>query len=191
MITSLDQLDLTKKYTYADYLTWRFKERVELIKGKIFKMSPAPNTKHQTLLGKLYIQIAQSLETNPCQIFLAPFDVRLRSANRDSYETVVQPDICIICDPEKIDEKGAKGAPDLIIEILSPSTSRKDMRDKYALYEENGVIEYWVVNTDGTLIQFVLHRGRYQQLGIHTLGDIVVAKGVSGLQVDLDKVFVI
>lgn len=148
VITDISQLDLSKPYTIADYLSWQMEEMVELIKGKIYKMSPAPRAGHQfvssNLLKKVFsVMLNQS--KNRCQVFHAPFDVYLQGLN-NTKTTVVQPDICIICDLKKIEDRGCVGAPDLIIEILSPSTLRKDVDIKFHLYEENGVKEYWIVN---------------------------------------------
>ncbi|MCC5944146.1 MAG: Uma2 family endonuclease, partial [Bernardetiaceae bacterium] len=122
-ITKLSDLDLSATYSYADYLQWKFEERIELIKGKIFKMA-APSTKHQRISSRLHINMGLFFQKTPCEFFSAPFDVRLldkaksQKANREVY-TVVQPDLCVICDKNKIDRRGAIGAPDLIVEILS------------------------------------------------------------------------
>ncbi len=145
----LEELNLDKSYTYADYLNWAFDETVELIKGKIFKMSPAPNTYHQEISYNLLLKIGYFFGHKECKVFHAPFDVRLPlPPNRikdEEIQTVVQPDISIICDLEKLDEKGCLGAPDWIIEIASPSTSKKDRRDKFEVYQHSGVREYWMV----------------------------------------------
>jgi len=149
-ITSINQLDMKATYSYADYLTWRFDEYVELIKGKIFKMSPAPLNYHQRVSSNIHSEIGFYLKKKKCKVFSAPFDVRLLKEIKEDKDvfTVVQPDICIICDSDKLDPKGRGciGAPDLIIEILSKSTSKKDYNDKYNLYEEAGVREYWIVS---------------------------------------------
>jgi Uma2 family endonuclease len=157
MITSLDQLDLNKQYTYADYLTWQFSDRVELIKGKIFKMSPAPLRSHQQISFNLSLQIGKYLENKSCEAYTAPFDVRLINKRKSTPDnqiiSVVQPDISVICDKSKLDEKGCVGAPDWVIEILSPGNNRKEMQDKLELYEENGVREYWVVYPEYIQVQ--------------------------------------
>lgn len=122
-------------YTYADYLKWKFEERLELFKGKIFKMS-APNTKHQVVAGNIYVRLRNQMSNQKCSIFIAPFDVRLpdRNKKRDNeITTVVQPDLCIVCDETKIDERGCCGAPDLVIEILSPGNSQKEVRLKFGI----------------------------------------------------------
>jgi Uma2 family endonuclease len=117
---TFDQLDLNGTYTYADYLKWTFDERLEIIKGKIFPMA-APARIHQRLSGKLSFEIQKYLEGKKCETYSAPFDVRLtplKRSNSNKVHTVVQPDICVICDLDKLDDKGCVGAPDLIIEIL-------------------------------------------------------------------------
>ncbi len=150
-IRSLSQLDLNKTYTYADYLSWQIKDRIELLKGKIQLMSPAPNMQHQRISGKLFLRIGNHLRNQRCEVFSAPFDVRLPKKPQSGEEdtqvyTVVQPDLCVICDPHKLDEKGCIGAPELVIEILSPGNSHREMREKFTLYEEAGVLEYWIVS---------------------------------------------
>lgn len=145
----LENLDLNKTYTYADYLTWAFEETVELIKGKIFKISPAPNTNHQDISSNLLAKIFYFFGSKPCKVFHAPFDVRLplppHRIKDDEIQTVVQPDISIICDLDKLDAQGCLGPPDWIIEIASPSTAKKDRKDKFEVYEFSGVKEYWMV----------------------------------------------
>ena len=159
MITSLKQLDLTKQYTYADYLKWQFQERVELIRGYIHKMS-APARKHQTISRYFIIQMVKYFDQHPCEWYHAPFDVRLprKTDNADKQVfTVVQPDICVICDKAKLDKKGCIGAPDLVIEILSPGNTKKEMKDKFEVYEEAGVREYWIVqSTDKNVLVYTL-----------------------------------
>lgn len=164
MITDINQLDLTKTYSYADYLTWMFQERLELFKGKIFRMSPAPSMYHQKVSRDLTLLLGNIFKNNACNLFVAPFDVRLvdskKSKNDSDVYTVVQPDLCVICDENKLDSRGAIGAPDLMIEILSPGNSKKEMIYKYELYQEAGVLEYWIVNpTDKTVFIYVLKDG--------------------------------
>ena len=133
MITDINQLDFSKKYTYADYLTWQFKERVELIRGRLFKMSPAQNAKHQRLVTDFTILLGMYLIGKKCQIFASPFDVRLPVGNlkKGMTYTVVQPDVTIVCDESKIDEQGCNGVPDLVMEVLSPGNTKIEMQDKY------------------------------------------------------------
>lgn len=163
-ITNINQLDLNKIYSYADYLLWKFEERVELFKGKIFQMSPAPNVKHQEVSMNLAGEIYAVIKGQSCRFFSAPFDVRLPQKGTEDKDifTVVQPDLCVICDENKLDKRGCVGAPDLVIEIISPGNSKKEMKYKYELYEEAGVQEYWVVNPlDENITIFSLQNGKY------------------------------
>jgi len=148
IITDINNLDLFKSYSYADYLNWHFKERLELIKGKIFKMSPAPNRFHQELSIKLSFEFISHFKGKSCKVYTAPFDVRLPIKNESKDKltyTVLQPDLCIICDLDKLDDRGCVGAPDLVVEILSPSNSKLEMDNKFDVYQESGVKEYWVI----------------------------------------------
>lgn len=161
MITDISQLDFSKQYTYADYLTWKITERVELIRGFIHKMSPAPNVRHQTASIYLTSNFYNFFKDQTCRVFSAPFDVRLYNSKNQS-NSVVQPDICVICDPSKLDEQGCNGSPDIIIEILSPGNTSKEMDLKFSLYEENGVKEYWLVEpNDRAVFVYVLQNGKY------------------------------
>jgi len=147
-VDHIELLDLNKIYTYADYYSWRFQERVELIKGRVFKMSPAPNRGHQKISTSLSAMVWNFFQEHPCEVYEAPFDVRLPIENKkgNKAETVVQPDLCVICDLSKLDDRGCEGAPDLVVEILSPGNSQKEMKQKYEVYEEAGVKEYWLIN---------------------------------------------
>ena len=172
MITDINELDFDKTYSYADYLTWRFQERLEIFKGKLFKMSPAPNTSHQKVASNLHGILWNKFRDHSCSLFSAPFDVRLldkkKSTNDSEIFTVVQPDLCVICDESKLDQRGAIGAPDLVIEILSPGNSKKELKYKYDLYEEAGVLEYWIVNpVDKTFLIYVLRDNQF--IGLHPL----------------------
>ena len=169
-------LDLTKRYTYADYLTWLDDKRRELINGIVQLMSPAPRRKHQSISSLLNYFIVNYLKNKKCEVYTAPFDVRLPKNGEkgdDKIYTVVQPDISIICDLEKLDDRGCIGAPDLIVEILSPSTAKKDINDKFILYQESGVKEYWIVNPNDENINvfFLDKKGKYQLVGMYA-GDM-------------------
>ena len=145
MITDISQLDPNGTYTYADYLKWQFDEWVELIRGKIHRMSPAPRRAHQLAVSHLLVDIGLHLKGQRCEIYTAPFDVRLPVRNErkpNQLHTVVQPDICIICDISKLDDAGCLGAPDWVIEITSPRTVKNDFNEKFNLYEESDVREY-------------------------------------------------
>ena len=196
IIKSLAELDLSATYSYADYLLWYFEERVELIKGHIFQMSPAPSRRHQNISGSLHIKMGIYLLEKKCKLYSAPFDVRLldksksSKANEEIY-TVVQPDLCIICDPSKLDDRGCIGAPDLIVEILSPGNSKKEMKIKYQLYEEAGVKEYWIVfPSEYVLQQFVLNEnGKYELKNSYSEDEIFSAHIFPDLTVNLEEIF--
>ena len=189
MITDINLLDFNKTYSYADYLTWLFQDRLELFKGKIFKMSPAPNRFHQIVSGNLHGIMWNAFKNHPCNLYAAPFDVRLLDKKKSTSDkdifTVVQPDLCVICDEKKLDDKGCIGSPDLIIEILSPGNSKKEMKYKFDLYEEGGVLEYWIVNPENRTMQiFILKENQF--VGLHPL--IEEDKITSPLFPDLDFV---
>ncbi len=191
-ITDISLLDPNKLYTYADYLTWRLKERVVLIKGKLFKMPPAPSPLHQEILSSLHVIIGSQLFNNnrKCSLYQAPFDVRLPLSKDDKVMTVVQPDLCVVCDKEKLDDKGCVGAPDLIVEVLSPSTAKKDMSDKFNLYEACGVKEYWVVEPNDALVWiYTLKNGEYIPQKPYVKTDIIRSELLDGLEIDLADVF--
>lgn len=190
-ITNINQLDLNGVYTYADYLLWKFDERVELFKGKIFKMSPVPNMKHQKVSMNLTLKIGFLFEHKTCQLFSAPFDVRIPRKSKDDQEilTVVQPDLCVICDPEKLDERGCIGAPDLVIEILSPGNSKKEMKNKFELYEEAGVREYWVVHpTEENVLIYTLEDGKFRAYK-PVVDDYIISHIFPDLKIHTNEVF--
>ena len=185
-------LDLNKLYTYADYYKWQFDERVELIKGKIFKMSPAPNSYHQLLAGDIHAQLYNFLRKKPCKVFMAPFDVRLtrKSENDEAISTVLQPDVCVICDLSKIDRRGCIGAPDLVVEVLSPGNSAKELKNKYEAYEEAGVKEYWVVSPQNQyFLIYTLHEGKFLLSPVKTAGDVVTSFVLPDFSLDLTELF--
>ena len=163
-------LDLKKRYTYADYLTWLDDQSRELINGFIQMMSPAPRLQHADVNSKIFGNLWTILKRykGKCKVFTAPFDVRFPKKGEtadDKIDTVVQPDICVVCDLSKLDERGCCGAPDMIVEILSPSTAKKDLQEKFTLYEESGVKEYWVVHPgDKAITVFLLQEnGKYDE----------------------------
>lgn len=160
------QPDTQQRYTYQDYLTWPDDVRYELLDGEAVMMT-APSTMHQRVIRELVTQLTIALRSKhrDCEVFPAPFDVRLAAtdAANDQTRNVVQPDISVICDRSKLDDKGCKGAPDWIIEVLSPSTASIDLIRKLRLYERFGVREYWVIHpTDRVVMMWTLGAdGRY------------------------------
>jgi Uma2 family endonuclease len=192
----IEEPDLAGTYTYSDYLTWQWTEMAELIHGKIFKMSPAPGSLHQKISMRLALKVGNFLEGRECQLFAAPFDVRLPLSAKQNTDkeivTVVQPDLCVVCDPKKIDERGCLGAPDWIIEILSRHTSSRDLREKFEVYEEAGVREYWVVHPqEHTVLVYTLNaKGKYEGiLRPHIRIDHVSPFTLPGLTINLEEVF--
>jgi Uma2 family endonuclease len=187
-------LDLSKRYTYADYLTWLDDKRRELVNGFIRMMS-APKTRHQEISMNLSGELRNLIKKNKgkCKIFSAPFDVRLpKNGEKEDnlIDTVVQPDICIVCDPSKLDERGCLGAPDFIAEIQSISTAKYDLNEKFNLYEAVGVREYWVVFPyDKGILQFVLQPdGKYDKGTLYETGKIPVYI-FDGIEIDLKEIF--
>lgn len=179
-------------YTYADYLTWEMEEMVELIKGKIFKKAAAPRRIHQWLAGNLHTELNSFLKGNKCQAYIAPFDVRLpvNSKKDDKIFTVVQPDICVVCDLEKLDDRGCIGAPDLVVEVLSPSNNQVELRHKYEVYEESGVKEYWLVIPDSqTLLIYTLINGKFNASRLMTTGDLAKSSVIKGFELNLEEFF--
>ncbi|MGY6743745.1 MAG: Uma2 family endonuclease [Cecembia sp.] len=181
------------RYTYADYLTWEIDHMVELIKGKVFRQAAAaPRRIHQEVSGRIFAKFYTHLERKECKVYAAPFDVRLpvKSRKHEDITTVVQPDICVVCDPEKLDDLGCVGAPDLIMEILSPSNNKKELQNKYEVYEESGVLEYWIIHPyEKTLLFYTLTDRKYVPSKLFTLGDRVPSHCIEGFVLDLDELF--
>ena len=181
-ITRFEDLDLSKRYTYADYVTWKFKERVELFRGWVERMS-APNVYHQRVSSELFRRMGNALVSRGCFIFSAPTDVRLRRSPEG--DTVVQPDLFAVCDEAKLTKQYIEGAPDWIIEIVSPGNGKKELEKKYGQYEEAGVREYWVVDPmERTILRYVLNgEGVYVGLAPRTEDsaavDCTIFEGVS------------
>jgi Uma2 family endonuclease len=178
-------------HTYGDYCRWPEDARYELIDGRAYAMAPAPSPRHQEIALELARQIADALEELPCRVYLAPFDVRLPRADEadDEIESVVQPDLSIICDRSKIDERGCRGAPDWIIEILSPTTAGHDQIVKRDLYERHGVREYWIVHpTDLVVTVYSLVDGAYGKPDVHELAGTLAARVLPDVTVAWEKV---
>jgi Uma2 family endonuclease len=162
----------TESHTYADYLTWPDDVRYELIDGVAYLMAPAPTLDHQDVAGEIYFQLRTALAARPCRAYIAPVDVRLPKADEDDarVDTVVQPDVLIVCDAEKLDRRGVRGAPDLIVEVLSPGTAGHDHGAKRRVYERAGVREYWLVHpTDRMLTIYRLEEGGFGKPEIQEL----------------------
>jgi Uma2 family endonuclease len=181
------------KYTYADYLQWSENERWELIHGVAFNMTPAPSRRHQKISGELFLQFGVFLRGKRCEVYGAPFDVRLPAPGEsdETSSTVVQPDLVVVCDPGKLDDRGCKGAPELVIEILSPDSVARDQKEKFLLYEQAGVMEYWLVHPTDRIVT-VFHRGAdgaYGRPTVYTPGERVRVGVLPELEIDLGMVF--
>ena len=178
--------DYDKLYTYADYLKWDDDQRWELIDGVPYLMA-APTVQHQSILGNLHLQLGNFLKGKPCKVFFAPFDVRLNVETTD--DTVVQPDIVVICDKSIMMKTGCKDAPDMAIEVLSPSTSIRDLATKFELYQRTGVREYWIVDPETKLIHtHILENGRYY-ISRYTENDNAPVHILDGFEINLADVF--
>lgn len=191
--TQVEEPDPSVSYTYADYLQWKFEERLELFRGCIYKLS-APNRKHQEVAGELFVSVKNFLKNQKCKAFIAPFDVRLPVKNRkkdNEVTTVVQPDICIVCDESKLDKRGCCGAPDLVVEILSPGNSEKEVQLKYELYEEAGVKEYWIIYPEEESIAvFVLNESnKYDGAVLYAGKKLIHSNAVPGLIIKTKEIF--
>jgi Uma2 family endonuclease len=192
-IKTLNEVDFSAVYSYADYLRFEFEERLEIIKGHLFKMSPAPSRIHQGISANIFGPIYNALKGKSCRVYSAPFDVRLakKSVNDKEVFTVVQPDIVVVCDPTKLDKRGCIGAPDIVVEILSPGNNKKELINKYEVYEEAGVKEYWIVSpSEKTLFRYILDdNGKFQPTKLLTEGEEVTTTIIPGFKLILDEVF--
>ena len=176
-----------ERYTYSDYCTWDDSARWELINGEPYMMAPGPTQSHQECGGELYYQLRNFLKDKPCKVFIAPFDVRL---NADTYDDIiVQPDLLVVCDKGKLDGKCCVGAPDIVIEVLSASTVRRDRFVKFHTYEKAGVREYWIVDPDSQTVQVhILKDGAYN-IDIYGADDTVPVCVLEGCEINLADVF--
>lgn len=190
-----DNMALPKKkshYTYSDYLEWDESERIELIDGELF-MQAAPSRIHQGISAQIMRQLTNYLDGKKCKAYAAPFAVRLfetDSENCNEQDTIVEPDIVVICDNNKLDDRGCKGAPDMVIEILSPSSSKHDRFVKFHLYRRAGVMEYWIVDPFEKSVQvYKLEGGHYNPICFYTSNDIAKVNVLDGCFIELSRVF--
>lgn len=179
-------------YTFADYLSWDEDERIELLNGVPFMMS-SPLRIHQEIAGAIFVQLYRFLEGKKCRVYQAPFSVRLFEAKKDvpeDVQTVVEPDISVICDENKLDQYGCQGAPDFVIEVLSSSTRRHDRITKYNLYQQAGVREYWIIDPDSRAVDvFLLENGMFRPYEAYGQKDIAKVNTLEGCLIELEKVF--
>jgi Uma2 family endonuclease len=162
---SIDDLDLSKTYTYADYYSWKFEERVELFNGKVYLIGESPGTNHQQVLGRVSTELYRFLKDKSTRVLTAPFDIRLvdTTTRDEDILTVVQPDVIVFCDENTLDDRGGIGSPSIAIEILLPGKNFKEISLKYDLYEKYGIKEYWIIRLDEqSLTQYILNeKGKY------------------------------
>ena len=180
-------LEKDKHYTYRDDLTWPDDVRCELIDGVVYMMSPAPILAHQDVVGEIFRQAANALYGKPCRAMIAPLDVRLPHYDEDDENTdvVVQPDVLVVCDPNKLDRRGVRGAPDWVVEVLSTSSASRDQIEKRRIYERHGVLEYWLVHpTDRILTVYRLQNGEYGKPDIFKLEGITPVAVLPGVSID-------
>jgi len=174
-----------ERFTYQDYISWPEDERWELINGVAYNMSPAPSVAHQRIAIRFATILENNLKGKSCIPFIAPTDVVLSESD------IVQPDIFVMCDKSKITKKNIQGAPDLVIEILSPSTKLKDRREKRILYEKYGVKEYIIIYPfDKILDQFYLGKNnKYGASDIFTAKETIKLLSLNGMKIALPEVF--
>ena len=182
----------TLYHTYADYLTWSRSYGDELVNGTAYvREPPSPLRSHQEIVGEIHRQVANALKGKPCKVFVAPCDVRLPKSTEDDeqIDTVVQPDVLIVCDPQKLDDRGVRGAPDWVVEVLSPGTARHDQFVKVPAYERAGVREVWLVHPiDCTLTLYRLEGGRYGRASRLELKGKTQITAVPGVTIDWGEV---
>jgi Uma2 family endonuclease len=200
-----DGTERAERYSYRDYLSWPEGERVELIEGVPYAMSPAPRREHQRLVSELNRQLANALHDAPCEVYPAPFDVKLSREEEDERPTVVQPDLTVVCDPAKLTEQGVTGAPDLVVEIVSPDSGFHDrvwseaalparpciLGRKFDLYRGAGVREYWIVDPDERVVEVyrLASDGSYRRVGAFGDADTITSEAVDAVLVDLAELF--
>jgi Uma2 family endonuclease len=193
VVAAEPSFDYSAEYTYGDYLKFEIEEMVELIRGKIYRMSPAPRVKHQIVIKNLTILFHNLLSDKiSCDFFIAPVDVVLPIENKRRLDskTVVQPDLFVICDKKVIEETAVFGVPNLVIEIVGGKSIKKDTQIKYDLYEEAGVGEYWIVFAESYFLEvYILENGKYVNKGRFSEGDEVPVKTLPGLSINTNDVF--
>jgi Uma2 family endonuclease len=175
-------------YTYADVLAWDEGERYELFDGEAFLMAP-PNRIHQEILMELSAQLHAFCKGTACRVYPAPFGVRLFPREDNGDDTFFEPDITVVCDPAKLDDQGCRGVPDMVVEILSPSTARHDFLYKFNTYRRAGVREYWIVNPDEKILQTYILDGDAYKVSGYDAGDTVPVTVLPGCSIDLATVF--
>ena len=184
----IDEFDTKNSYTYADYLTWEGPERYELINGQSYMMA-SPSVVHQAILVELTLQFGNWLQGKPCKVFPAPLDVRLFPKSDKSDETVVQPDLLVVCDKDKISKNSIDGAPDLVVEILSPSNIEKYLLLKFHYYLKAGVREYWVIDPKGKTVYVHCYDNERFDSTMYKENDCVPVDVLPGLKIDFKEIW--
>lgn len=180
-------------HTYGDYLTWEEDARYELIDGTAYLMEPAPSLDHQEVAGELFRQVANALRDGPCRPFIAPVDVRLSEGNEadERIETVLQPDVLVVCDPAKLDRRGVRGAPDWVVEVLSLATAGHDHVQKRRVYERHGVAEFWLIHPNDRIVMiYRLTGGEYGKPAVHELTGETGVGVLPGVSITWDELAV-
>jgi Uma2 family endonuclease len=188
MSTAYEEYEENDYFTYADVLEWDESVRAEIIDGELFMMSP-PFTDHQDIAGELFARLHDFLKGKTCRAYIAPFGVRLFPQAEHSDDIYVEPDIVVVCDKSKIDHRGCNGAPDLVVEILSPSTAHYDQVVKFRLYQKAGVREYWILDGGSrVLYAHILSNGNYIT-NVYDEADEAPVSVLPGCVIPLNEVF--
>ncbi|WP_270563846.1 Uma2 family endonuclease [Clostridium beijerinckii] len=187
------RIDPIKTYTYKDYLSYDENERIEIIDGEIINMSLAPSRIHQEIITEILFKIRQYIQSNngPCKVYTAPFDVILKNDDDEliSSKNIVQPDISVICDKNKLTDKGCTGSPDMIVEVVSNFNPRNDYIRKLNLYEQFKVKEYWIVNPmRRNILVYILTEGGYDAPITYTFADKVKVNIYDNLEIDFNSI---
>jgi Uma2 family endonuclease len=187
-IDDYDDYAEKRRYTYADYLEWEGPERYELINGEVFQMA-SPSVEHQALSGELFTQFYNWLRGKPCQVFAAPLDVRLFPQKDKSDNTVVQPDLLVVCDKDKLSKGSVDGAPDLVVEIVSPSNTRSELFLKFQYYMKAGVREYWVIDPEMRQVQVHIYENGHYISSIYENSDHIPVTVLPRLDIALEDLW--
>jgi len=187
-LAQIDEYEKNRRYTYADYLKWEGQERFQLINGEVFQMA-SPSVAHQALLMVLSAKFDNWLQGKSCRAFASPLDVRLFPREDKSDNTVVQPDLLVVCDKSKLGKGSVDGAPDLVIEIVSPSNTHSELFLKFNYYLKAGVREYWVIDPDmKKVVVHIYENGRYISSNYEDNESIPVSV-LPGLEISLEELW--
>lgn len=182
-----------KTYTYKDYLAYDENERIEIIEGEIINMSPAPSRIHQEIVSEIHYKLKEYIKSNnlSCKVYPAPFDVILKNDDEEiiNSKNIVQPDISVICDKNKLTEKGCTGSPDMIVEVISPYNPSNDYVRKLNLYEKFKIKEYWIINPmRKNILVYVLTENGYDAPITYTFSDKIKVNIYDNLEIDFNSI---